>query len=153
MSNKITLVAVGATLLLASTMGTAFAQDRTQTGGSSAAAPAGVTDTQVIEPVHFKGVDAGIKAWDNCLHGQACLFQNSNGGGTMWVVPSCGVVYNLNSSINNRSSSLWNRAGSSLNVYNGNNGNTMLGSYGAFGPPINLPASFNDKISSVYAPC
>ncbi|MEU9417927.1 peptidase inhibitor family I36 protein [Streptomyces sp. NPDC048272] len=151
MSNKIALVAVGATLLLASTMGTALAQDQTLTGSSSAAAPAGAG--QVIKPIHFNGTDAEIKAWDNCIHGQACLFQNSNGGGTMWVVPSCNVVYNLDSSINNRASSLWNRAGSPLSVYNGNNGNTMLGSYGAFGPPINLPGNFNDKISSVYAPC
>ncbi|MEV6393458.1 peptidase inhibitor family I36 protein [Streptomyces sp. NPDC051907] len=151
MSNKIALVAAGVTLLLASTMGTALAQDRTQTGSSSATAPA--AGSQVIEPIHFNGVDAGIEAWDNCHHGQACLFQNSNGNGTMWVVPSCDRVYNLDSSINNRASSLWNRSGSSLNVYNGSNGNTMLGSYGAYGPPINLPGNFNDKISSVYAPC
>ncbi|MCX5078584.1 peptidase inhibitor family I36 protein [Streptomyces sp. NBC_00424] len=151
MKNKITLAAVGATLLLASTMGTALAQDQTQTGSSSATAPAG--DSQVIKPVHFSGADARIKAWDQCHHGQACLFQNSDGGGSMWVVPSCNQIWNLDPSMNNRTSSLWNRAGSTLNVYNGNGGNTMLGSYGAFGPPINLPGSFNDKISSVYAPC
>ncbi|MET7503253.1 peptidase inhibitor family I36 protein [Streptomyces microflavus] len=147
------LIAVGAILLLTSTMGTAAAQDQIRTGSGSAASSTGATDTHAIEPVYFQGTDAGIEAWDNCLHGQACLFQNSNGGGTMWVVPSCNRVYNLSSSMNNRASSLWNRAGSPLNVYNGNDGNTMLGSYGAYGPPINLPTSFNDKISSVYAPC
>ncbi|MGW6285966.1 MULTISPECIES: peptidase inhibitor family I36 protein [unclassified Streptomyces] len=152
MSNKIALVAAGAALLLASAVGSASAQDRTQAAGSPVA-PATVTGSNVIEPVQYKGTDVGITAWDNCLHGQACLFQNSNGGGTMWVVPSCGVVYNLNASMNNRTSSLWNRAGSTLNIYNGNGGATMLGSYGAYGPPINLPSNFNDKISSVYAPC
>ncbi len=149
MRSKIALAAMGATLVLASTMGTAFAQD--QTRSSSAATAAG--SNRVVQPLYFSGPDAAIKAWDQCQHGQACLFQNSNGGGTLWVVPSCNQIWNLDASMNNRTSSLWNRAGSTLNVYNGNGGNTFLASYGKFGPPINLPGTFNDKISSVYAPC
>ncbi|MDJ1137707.1 peptidase inhibitor family I36 protein [Streptomyces iconiensis] len=152
MNRKIALVAASTALLFASAVGSASAQERTEPAGN-AGAPAGV-----IKPVQLKTAEARIAAWDNCLHGQACLFQNKDGnanspGQTMYVVPSCNRVYTLDSSMNNRASSLWNRAGSTLNIYNGNGGVTMLGSYGAFGPPINLPTNFNDKISSVYAPC
>lgn len=139
---RVAFIAASAALLLASAVGSASAQNSTTTAPSAASAPV----LRAI-PVPF-----GAQGWDNCQHGQACLFQNSNGGGTMYFVPSCGQIYNLDSSINNRTSSLWNRAGSPLSVYDGTGGSGLLAAYGAFGPTINVPSNFNDKISSVYAP-
>ncbi|CAM5383607.1 peptidase inhibitor family I36 protein [Streptomyces lavendulae] len=99
----------------------------------------------------------GAQGWEECLHGTACLFQNSNGNanspGWVWKVPSCGRIWNLDSSTTNRTSSLWNRAGSPLQVFDGSDGSGYLTTYGAFGPATNLPSSWNDRISSVYAPC
>ncbi len=70
---RVAFIAASAALLLASAVGGASAQNGTIT------APSG-TSALVLRaiPVPF-----GAQEWDNCHHGQACLFQNSNGGGTM----------------------------------------------------------------------
>ncbi|MFD0420127.1 peptidase inhibitor family I36 protein, partial [Streptomyces sp. NPDC127108] len=112
-----------------------------------------------LEPVTFKGPDAAIKAWDYCQHGQACLFQHSNGvpdtngGFSTYIVPACDRVYNLARGIDGKTSAVWNRAGSTLYVYDSKNARDLIATFPKYGPPINLAPQHNDRITSVYAPC
>ncbi|WP_424214262.1 peptidase inhibitor family I36 protein [Streptomyces sp. BI20] len=134
--------------------GAAQAQpDAGQAAPTAVAAGAPQAKDALVGPFDMSKGESAALGWDNCLHGQACLFQNANGGGWMWVVPACNVNYNLNDyGINNKTSSVWNRAGSTLYAYDGN-GTGLLATYAKFGPTINVPSAHNDKISSVWAPC
>ncbi|GAA2800749.1 peptidase inhibitor family I36 protein [Kitasatospora aburaviensis] len=96
---------------------------------------------------------AGIQDWDNCKHGQACLWQGMNGLGGMEPVPWCNRVYNL-STLSNRVSALWNRTGGALDLWDGFDGTgEFLGSYPAYGLPVNVPVWINDRTSSVVGHC
>ncbi|MEE1824278.1 peptidase inhibitor family I36 protein [Streptomyces sp. BE20] len=139
MRKRIALAAAGTAMMFASTVGAASAE--TLANGSSET-PA------VIRPITVDSPSA-ITAWDNCLHGQACVFQNSNGGGLLWVVPWAGSFKLANYDMNNRISALWNRSGGTLSLYDGDNYSNLLGQYGAYGPPINVPTGINDRASSL----
>ncbi|MFD5700663.1 peptidase inhibitor family I36 protein [Streptomyces lasiicapitis] len=147
----IALAAASATICALAATTTASAQGSPQPGTTPASG--------LIGPITFKGPDAAIKAWDYCQHGQACLFQHANGvpdpngGFSTYIVPSCNRVYNLARGIDGKTSAVWNRAGSTLHVYNGRNGDDHLTSFPKFGLPTNLPSQFNERITSVYAPC
>ncbi|MDJ0382452.1 peptidase inhibitor family I36 protein [Streptomyces sp. G-G2] len=142
MRKRFTLAAVGAgtVLMLASTVGTAAAQ--TPADGS-ASAPA------VIKPISVDRSQPGASVWDNCLHGQACIFQNSDGGGLLWVVPSAGSFKLGNYNMSDRTSSVWNRSGGNMNLYDYSDFTGLLSSFGPYGPPINIPTGINDKASSL----
>ncbi|WP_125262948.1 hypothetical protein [Streptomyces alboflavus] len=137
----------------------AGADEMSGTRKAGAVQPGTAPAERLIGPATFKGPDAAIKAWDYCQHGQACLFQHANGvpdangGFSTYIVPACDRVYNLARGIDGKTSAVWNRAGSTLFVYNGKDLEEYLTSYPKFGLPTNLPPQHNDKITSVFAPC
>ncbi|MFD5142812.1 peptidase inhibitor family I36 protein [Streptomyces sp. NPDC058401] len=119
---------------------------------AAGASPVGTTPSggsAVIQPIKVSDPQSVATVWDNCLHGQSCVFQNSNGGGLLWVVPSAGSFKLANYDMNNRISSVWNRSGGTLSLYDGSDYSGLLAQYGAYGPPINVPTGINDRASSV----
>lgn len=137
MRNRIALAAMGAAMLLvASAAGVASAQ--TPVDGS--------TDVPaVVEPISVS-VSPGASVWDNCLHGQACVFQSANGTGLLWVVPSTGYFKLADYSMDNRISSAWNRSGFTMRLYD----TSTSGWFYAAGPYTgtwNVDLAHNDKAS------
>ncbi|MEU1506327.1 peptidase inhibitor family I36 protein [Kitasatospora sp. NPDC005748] len=133
------LATAGAVLMIASAAGTAAAQ---APAGETGAAPA------VIQPIAV-GADSLATVWDNCLHGQACLFSDTNGGGQLWVVPSAGSFKLANFGMNDRTSAFWNRSGGTLSLFDGSGYTGYLIGSGPYGAPVNVPWGVNDKASSV----
>ncbi|MET9656827.1 peptidase inhibitor family I36 protein [Streptomyces sp. NPDC006510] len=139
MRKRIALAAVA--MVLASATGTAAAQ----TPSESKAADAVVS----IQPIKISGT-TGAEEWNNCLHGQACVFQSTNGTPQLWVVPSVGTFNLANYDMNNKISSLWNRSGATMQLFDtyGTTGcYNLLGQYGAYGPTVNVPTGINDRAS------
>ncbi|MFF8697198.1 peptidase inhibitor family I36 protein [Streptomyces sp. NPDC015144] len=141
MRKRIALAAVA--MVLASATGTAAAAE---TPSESKTADAVVS----IQPIKITGT-TGTEAWDNCLHGQACVFQSTNGTPNLWVVPRLGTFNLANYDMNNKISSLWNRSGATMQLFDtysvfGGCSN-LLGQFGAYGPTINVPTGINDKAS------
>lgn len=139
MRSQFALAAAGAVLMIASAAGTASAQAAV---GEGSGGPA------VIQPIAVSG-DSLATVWDNCLHGQACLFSDTNGGGQLWVVPSAGSFKLANYGMDNRTSAFWNRSGGTLSLYDGSGYTGYLIGGGPYGPPVNVPWGVNDKASSI----
>jgi hypothetical protein len=64
--------------------------------------------------------DVGPFAWADCRSGNSCYFQNAEGGTPVWVAPSpgCFNLGEMNPPFNDRISSVWNRGGGLVNMYN-----------------------------------
>ncbi|MFB6893952.1 peptidase inhibitor family I36 protein [Kitasatospora sp. NPDC056327] len=139
MRKKFALAAAGALLMAVPVAGTASARTATD-GGSGAPA--------VIHPISVSS-DSLATVWDNCLHGQACLFSDTNGGGQLWVVPSAGSFKLANYNMDNKTSAFWNRSGGTLSLYDGSGYSGYLVGSGPYGPPVNVPLGVNDKASSL----
>ncbi|MFG2713058.1 peptidase inhibitor family I36 protein [Streptomyces goshikiensis] len=142
-SRKITVTLAAAAAALVSTLTLAPAASAAPAGAAGGAAPA------VIQPIEVRGSTPSATVWDNCIHGQACVLQNSNGGGLLWVVPWAGSFKLANYDTNNRISALWNRSGGTMSLYDGSDYSGLLGSYGPYGPPINVPTGINDRAGSL----
>ncbi|MFE1414269.1 peptidase inhibitor family I36 protein [Streptomyces sp. NPDC058746] len=129
-------------------------------GGATAAtatAPAPAAEGKITpiagEPGLYRitGSDVGILAWNNCQDGQTCFFQNSNGEGILWVVPSC-WKNKVPSAFDNRASSVWNRGGGPVAVYYNTDWTGYLTTYGRWWQG-NIALEHNDRISSVDVLC
>ncbi|MCX4539426.1 peptidase inhibitor family I36 protein [Streptomyces sp. NBC_01565] len=140
---KITVTLATAAAAMVSTLTLAPAATAAPVDGAGAGASA------VIHPIEVQGTAPSATVWDNCIHGQACVFQNSNGGGLLWVVPSAGSFKLSNYDMNNRISAVWNRSGGTMTLYDGSDFSNSLGQFGAYGPPINVPTGINDRASSL----
>ncbi|MFD4399658.1 peptidase inhibitor family I36 protein [Kitasatospora sp. NPDC058478] len=136
MRKQFALAAASAILMIASAAGTASAQ---AAAGERSDAPA------VIYPIAVSS-ESLATVWDNCIHTQACLFSDTNGGGQIWVVPSSGRWRLANYGMDSRTSSFWNRSGGTLSLYEGDN--YLMGS-APYGPPVNVPWGINDKATFV----
>ncbi|MFJ3220255.1 peptidase inhibitor family I36 protein [Kitasatospora sp. NPDC086801] len=136
MRKQFALAAASAILMTASAAGTASAQ---AADGEGSGGPA------VIHPIAVSS-ESLATVWDNCMHGQACLFSDTNGGGQIWVVPSAGRWTLADFGMDYRTSAFWNRSGGTLSLFEGNN--YLIGS-GPYGPPVNVPWGINDKATVV----
>ncbi|MEV0260539.1 peptidase inhibitor family I36 protein [Streptomyces sp. NPDC050617] len=58
--------------------------------------------------------------YDRCPSGSSCYFSNANGNGDMWRAPSsaCFNLGTMNPPFNDRISSVWNRGGNVVHMYN-----------------------------------
>lgn len=85
--------------------------------------------------------DVGPFAWENCLAGTSCYFTHPDGGTPMWVAPGpgCHDLGKLNPPFNDRISSVWNRGGSRVDMYNWT-GSWQFVADVAVGERINFPA-------------
>lgn len=139
MRKHFAMAAAAAVLVVASATGTATAQ---------AAVGGGSGSPTVIHPIAVSG-DSLATVWDNCLHTQACLFSDTNGGGQLWVVPRAGSFKLADFNMNNKVSAFWNRSGGTLSLYDGSDYTGYLIGSGPYGPPVNVPWGVNDKASSI----
>ncbi|MFE4392846.1 MULTISPECIES: peptidase inhibitor family I36 protein [Streptomycetaceae] len=139
MRKHFALAAASAVLMLASVTGTATAQAAV---GERSGSPT------VIYPIAVSG-DSLATVWDNCLHTQACLFTDTNGGGLIWEVPSAGSFKLANYGLDNKVSSFWNRSGGTLSLFDGSDFTGYLVGSGPFGSPVNVPWGVNDRASSI----
>ncbi|MFE2638349.1 peptidase inhibitor family I36 protein [Streptomyces scopuliridis] len=99
----------------------------------------------------ISGPDAGILAWSNCLDGQTCFFQDSNGGGVLWVVPTC-WKNEVPSAFDNRASSVWNKGGGPVDLFYNHGWTGYLGTVPHWWQG-NLALEHNDRLSSVDVRC
>ncbi|CAL9334207.1 peptidase inhibitor family I36 protein [Streptomyces sp. enrichment culture] len=110
-----------------------------------------VTEVPGVAGLYWlSGGDYGTRAWSECGSG-SCFFQNSNGGGWLWVVPSCGH-HVVPSWFQDRASSAWNRTSTPIHLYRHSDYTGYLGTVPA-GFQGNLAAAHNDVLSSVFAAC
>jgi hypothetical protein len=84
------------------------------------------------------------------VHGTYCLFENADGNGRMYVLgnPVAGQRHNIATWFNDRTTSLWNRSGKRVSLYQNADCGTLLTSSAAYGGPQNLPWNFNDRGTS-----
>lgn len=63
---------------------------------------------------------ASASTYADCQAGKSCYFTDANGSGDMWVAPSAGCwnLGNMNPPFNDRISSVWNRGGAVVHMYN-----------------------------------
>ncbi|GAB2898488.1 peptidase inhibitor family I36 protein [Streptomyces mayteni] len=97
------------------------------------------------------GPDAETLAWSNCKDGQTCFFEHTNGGGVLWVVPTC-WRNNVPTSFNDLASSVWNKGGGPVDLFADTNSGGYLGTTSQ-GWQGNLRAEHNDRLSSVDVRC
>ena len=67
------------------------------------------------------GAQAAAPAdWADCRAGYSCYFTHADGGTPMWVAPSpgCFDLGRMNPPFNDRISSVWNRGGGYVDMYN-----------------------------------
>ncbi|UYM06278.1 peptidase inhibitor family I36 protein [Solicola gregarius] len=94
---------------------------------------------------------ATASGWDRCPHGSACLFEDANGQGDMYLVPPVfdgGPPRYIGDEWNDRVSSVWNRSRLEIDLYTDYPNVGMEIPLIYYGPPTNLPATSNDAISS-----
>ncbi|MET8829843.1 peptidase inhibitor family I36 protein [Streptomyces sp. NPDC004610] len=90
------------------------------------------------------------RAWSECGSG-SCFFPNDNGGGWLWVVPSCGH-HPVPGWFQDRASSAWNRTPTRIHIYKHTDYGGYLGTVPAWFQG-NLASADEDVMSSVFADC
>jgi hypothetical protein len=73
-------------------------------------------------PSASEGGHASVQAWSDCPAGYSCYFTANEGGNPVWLAPSpgCFDLGQQSPAYNDRISSVWNRGGSTVNMYNWN---------------------------------
>ncbi|GAB3907101.1 peptidase inhibitor family I36 protein [Kibdelosporangium lantanae] len=64
---------------------------------------------------------ASATTWDSCKPHTSCYFSDSDGGGLIWTAPSSGrwdLRRDVNPPFNDQISSVWNRGGGPVRLYN-----------------------------------
>ncbi|MEU8889427.1 peptidase inhibitor family I36 protein [Streptomyces sp. NPDC048442] len=97
------------------------------------------------------GPGAAILGWNNCADGQTCFFQYKNGGGLLWVVPSC-WKNEVPGAFDNKASSVWNKGGGAVDLYYNHGYTGYLGTTARWWQG-DLAASHDDRLSSVDVRC
>lgn len=66
------------------------------------------------------GTASAATGYDRCPAGYSCYFTDADGGGDMWKAPSasCFNLGTMNPPFNDRISSVWNRGGAVVHMYN-----------------------------------
>ncbi len=84
------------------------------TAATATTAPATATASATTAPSTTAG------GYDRCPSGSSCYFSNANGNGDMWRAPSsaCFNLGTMNPPFNDRISSVWNRGGNVVHMYN-----------------------------------
>ncbi|MEU5772317.1 peptidase inhibitor family I36 protein [Streptomyces venezuelae] len=118
---------------------------------AASAEESSVTEMPGVEGLYWvSGKDYGAWAWSECGSG-SCFFQNSNGGGWLWVVPSCGH-HKVPSWFEDRASSAWNRTPTRIHIYKHSDYSGYLGTVPGWFQG-NLASGHNDVMSAVFADC
>ncbi|MFJ4686985.1 peptidase inhibitor family I36 protein [Streptomyces sp. NPDC091377] len=110
-----------------------------------------VTKVQGVAGLYWlSGGDYGTRAWSECGSG-SCFFRDDNGGGWLWVVPSCGH-HAVPAWFEDRASSAWNRTPTRIHIYKHSDYSGYLGTVPAWFKG-NLASADEDVMSAVFADC
>ncbi|MFB7475258.1 peptidase inhibitor family I36 protein [Kitasatospora sp. NPDC056184] len=125
--------------------------------GIGGAAEAATTTQTTVTPVpgtdsvyKYEGGDFGAQAYNDC-GGGTCFFSEFDGGGYLWIVPSCGR-HNVPTWFNDLATSAWNRTSVTVNIFQDSNQRGYLGPMPGWFKG-NLYIGHNNKMSSVDSLC